>query len=971
MALTILNNIAAIAAENQLNVTSSHLQSTLEQLSSGSRINSGADDPAGLAIANGLQANIAALTQSSSNATDGIGELQVADGAMSQVTTLLDRAITLATESATATVSNNQRTSLDAEYQSIKAEIDSIGSTTNYNGGQVFTNNTLNVFLSDGSTSGSSTIGVATNTLSSTSLGLGGTQAVATLAQQVATLAAAATATLNGGAFVGSTQANATLTGGAFAGIKTAAATLDATGGLTAGALATGQLTMTVAPVATQSLVIGNQTYTFTAGAPGAGVNDIFIGASIAISTANIVNAINGNYADVAGTVSPGGYGTGTVANPLVTAVDAGGGVINFTAKVNGTAGFAATSTGVGSTNLTWSNSAGANGTQGSTVTVGTQTYTDVAALSTNTGGTAYEILAGSLQNTLNNLQDAVNHTSVHGAIGTNYSLGTLINTVALAGTAGATSLGFTSLVNGSGTIGAGTGNFIATSVGGGMGSFGSATFTGGANADTVAVGGQTYTFVATQGQLNAANTVWVGANEAAALANLAAAVNNGTAGNFNTGTGSGIAGVYGAGTVLNASATAVSGATTATFTAKVNGSGGNVLASTVGGGAAGAGAGGFANATFLNGSNGGTVTIGGQTYNFVTNLSDNSSGNTANEVLVAGNETTTLVNLADAVNNGTTLNSGVGAGSTYSTGTTLNTSATAASNATTATFTAKTAGVAGNLIASTLTGGVGSFTQTGGTTFSGGAAAISAGGVASAGDTITVGTQTYNFVTALTGVANQVLVGASNNASLQNLVAAVNRTDANNVTLTGAGYQYSAKTTANTAATATYVPAANPANPGSVTFTAIAGGVGTLATGTGNFIATTSTGGDNTFMTIASAAAPVSVATTTLTGGGATTNDLLSSANATAALTLINNSVATVAGLRGNLGATVNRLQSASSVINNQTQNLTAAENDVTAADIPTAVAKLSQYSILMQTGISALAQANQQQQLVLKLLQ
>ena len=73
----------------------------------------------------------------------------------------------------------------------------------------------------------------------------------------------------------------------------------------------------------------------------------------------------------------------------------------------------------------------------------------------------------------------------------------------------------------------------------------------------------------------------------------------------------------------------------------------------------------------------------------------------------------------------------------------------------------------------------------------------------------------------------------------------------------------------------------------------------------------------------------------------------------------------------RGNIGGTVNRLQAATNVITNQTQNLTAAENDVTAADIPSTVAKLSQDSILMQTGVSALAQANQQQQLVLKLLQ
>src|SRR5271154_6499308 len=213
MALTILNNIAAIAAENQLNITSNSLNSTLEQLSSGSRINSGADDPAGLAIANGLEANIAALTQSSSNATDGVGELQVADGALSQVTTLLDRAVTLATESATGTVSNSQRSALDSEFQSIKAEIDSIGSTTNFNGGQVFTANTLNVFLSDGSTSGSSTIGVTTGTLSSAGLDLGGAVAAAgTLTQTSGAAAVAATNTLTGAAFTQGVAASGTLT---------------------------------------------------------------------------------------------------------------------------------------------------------------------------------------------------------------------------------------------------------------------------------------------------------------------------------------------------------------------------------------------------------------------------------------------------------------------------------------------------------------------------------------------------------------------------------------------------------------------------------------------------------------------------------------------------------------------------------------------------------------------------------------
>ena len=109
-----------------------------------------------------------------------------------------------------------------------------------------------------------------------------------------------------------------------------------------------------------------------------------------------------------------------------------------------------------------------------------------------------------------------------------------------------------------------------------------------------------------------------------------------------------------------------------------------------------------------------------------------------------------------------------------------------------------------------------------------------------------------------------------------------------------------------------------------------------------------------------------------TLTGGTASSvNDLLTIADATAALSGIDAAISTVAGSRGTIGATVNRLQAASSVITNQVQNLTGAEDNVTAADIPSTVASLSQYSILEQTGISALAQANQQQQLVLKLLQ
>jgi flagellin len=138
MPIGILNNIASLAAENNLSTTNTNLQSVLLQLSSGQRINSGADDAAGLAIANGLQANISALTQSASNANNGVGELQVADGALSQVTSLLNRAVTLATESSTGTVSDSQRTAIQAEFAQITQEIDQIGQNTTFNGAVVF-----------------------------------------------------------------------------------------------------------------------------------------------------------------------------------------------------------------------------------------------------------------------------------------------------------------------------------------------------------------------------------------------------------------------------------------------------------------------------------------------------------------------------------------------------------------------------------------------------------------------------------------------------------------------------------------------------------------------------------------------------------------------------------------------------------------------------------------------------------------
>jgi flagellin len=141
MALGVLNNISAIYAQNNLANTQASLSKTLQQLSSGSRINSGADDAAGLSLANGLQASSTALSQSAKNASQGVDFLQVADSALSQVTSLLNRAITLATEASNGTLNASQVSAANSEYQKILTETDTINNNTEYNGINTFAKN--------------------------------------------------------------------------------------------------------------------------------------------------------------------------------------------------------------------------------------------------------------------------------------------------------------------------------------------------------------------------------------------------------------------------------------------------------------------------------------------------------------------------------------------------------------------------------------------------------------------------------------------------------------------------------------------------------------------------------------------------------------------------------------------------------------------------------------------------------------
>jgi flagellin len=194
--ISILDNIPALAAQNALANTQSALQNTLFQLSSGQRINSGADDAAGLAIANGLQANVTALNQTTQNVNDGVGQLQVVDGALSQVTGLLNRAVTLATEASNGTETATQQQALDAEFTKIKSEITNIGANTDFNGSNVFTATTTSIFLSDSSNSYTIAANVGTLSASNIQGGTGSGLTAVNLSTDSLTSTANATAAL-------------------------------------------------------------------------------------------------------------------------------------------------------------------------------------------------------------------------------------------------------------------------------------------------------------------------------------------------------------------------------------------------------------------------------------------------------------------------------------------------------------------------------------------------------------------------------------------------------------------------------------------------------------------------------------------------------------------------------------------------------------------------------------------------------
>ena len=131
--MRINHNISALKANNQLAKTNSMLDKSLERLSSGYRINSAADDSAGLAISEKMRTQIAGLDQASRNASDGISVIQTAEGALVEVEAMLQRMRELAVQSANGTYTAEDRDAIQAEIDQLSGEITRISKTTEFN----------------------------------------------------------------------------------------------------------------------------------------------------------------------------------------------------------------------------------------------------------------------------------------------------------------------------------------------------------------------------------------------------------------------------------------------------------------------------------------------------------------------------------------------------------------------------------------------------------------------------------------------------------------------------------------------------------------------------------------------------------------------------------------------------------------------------------------------------------------------
>ena len=173
MALVVNTNIPSIAAQRYLAESRNEMETAMERLSSGKRINSAADDAAGLAISTRMDSQIRGINMAIKNANDGISMVQTAEGALQEVTDMLQRMRELALQSVQGSNSDDDRAALDAEVQQLKAEIDRISESTSFNAQNIL-DGTFNRLFQIGDQAGD-TIRIGLGSVDTASLGMAAT----------------------------------------------------------------------------------------------------------------------------------------------------------------------------------------------------------------------------------------------------------------------------------------------------------------------------------------------------------------------------------------------------------------------------------------------------------------------------------------------------------------------------------------------------------------------------------------------------------------------------------------------------------------------------------------------------------------------------------------------------------------------------------------------------------------------------
>lgn len=168
MAATINTNIASINAQRNLSLSGQSLNTTMQRLSSGLRVNSAKDDAAGLAIAERMNTQVKGLTVASRNANDGISLAQTAEGALGKIGDMLQRQRELAVQASNATNSASDRAALQSEVSQLTAEIDRVAKQTNFNGQKILDGSFAGAVFQVGANSGDNvTLGALVDTRSS------------------------------------------------------------------------------------------------------------------------------------------------------------------------------------------------------------------------------------------------------------------------------------------------------------------------------------------------------------------------------------------------------------------------------------------------------------------------------------------------------------------------------------------------------------------------------------------------------------------------------------------------------------------------------------------------------------------------------------------------------------------------------------------------------------------------------------